>query len=48
MTEILWLNLNFIKLSTILQFITIQNSFDDNIIKSQAVKLLVKFLKIRF
>jgi len=48
MTEILWMNLNFIKLLTFLQFITMRNSSDGNNIKPQAIKRLVKFNQIRF
>ena len=46
MTEILWMNLNFIELLTILQLITIRNSSDGNNIKPQAIKGLAKFLKV--
>jgi len=42
MTEILWMNLNFIELSAILQLIAIQSSSDGNSIKPQATKRLVK------
>ena len=38
MTEILWINLNFIELLTILQVITIKNSSNGNNIKPQAEK----------
>ena len=38
MAEILWMNLNFIELLTILQFITIRNNFDGNSTKPQAIK----------
>ena len=47
-TEILWMNLNFIELLAILQLITIQNNSDGNYIKPQAVKRLVKFNPIPF
>ena len=47
MTEILWMDLNFIKLLTILQLIKIQNSSDGNNIKPQAIKGLVKYNQIR-
>jgi len=40
--EILWINLNYIKLLTILQFITIRNSSNGSNIKPQATKRLVK------
>jgi len=36
------MNVNFIELLKILQLITIRNSVDDNNIKSQALKRLVK------
>jgi len=38
MTDILWMNLNFIKLLAILQIIAIRNSSDGNNIKPQAIK----------
>jgi len=41
------MNLNFIKLLTFFQLITIRNSSDGNNIKPQAMKTLVKFNKIR-
>ena len=46
--EILWMNLNFIELLTILQLITIRNSFDHNNLKPQAIKGLVKQNKFCF
>jgi len=46
--EILWMNLNFIDLLTILQFITIRSSSDINNIKTQAIKGLVKQNKFGF
>ena len=42
MTAILWMNYNFIEPLTILQLVTIQNSSDDNHIKPQPTKRLVK------
>ena len=42
------MNLNFIKLLTFLQLITIRNSSDGNNTKPQAMKRLVKFQTIRF
>jgi len=42
MTEILWINLNFIELLKILQLITIQNSSNGTDTKPQAIKRLVK------
>jgi len=36
--EVVWLNLNFTELSTILQLFTIQNSFGGNNFKPQAIK----------
>ena len=38
MTEILWMNLNFVELLTILQLIAIRNSSDGNNIKPQALE----------
>ena len=38
MSEILWMNVNFIELLKMLQLSTIQNSFDGNNIKQQAIK----------
>ena len=40
MIEILWMNLNFTELLTILQLITIRNSSDSNNIKPQAIKAI--------
>jgi len=45
---ILWINLNFIELLTVLQFITIWNISDVNNIKPQATKRLVKTILITF
>jgi len=42
------MNLNFIKLLTFLQLITIPNSSDGSNIKPQAIKRLVKFNQIWF
>src|SRR6218665_1046697 len=42
------MNLNLIELLTILQLNTIRNSSDDNNIKPQAMKRLVKFLKFGY
>ena len=46
--EILWMNLNFVELLTVLQLVTIRNSCDSNNIKPQAIKRLIKLLKIVF
>ena len=48
MTGILGMNLNLIELLAILQLITIRNGSDGKNIKLQAIKGLVKFLKIFF
>jgi len=40
MSEILWMNVNLIELLKMLQLSTIQNSFDGNNIKQQAIKRL--------
>jgi len=42
------MNMNFIKLLTVLQLITIRNSSDSNNIKPQAIKEIVKQNKFGF
>ena len=48
MTEILWMNLNFIELWTILQLFTIWNISDGKNIRLWAIKRLVKFINRSF
>ena len=48
MRKILWMNLNFIELLTILQLITIRSKSDGKNIKLQSISRLVKFKKFDF